>query len=103
MAASRCHGRSGTASRRGARANRIQKRDEREPDARRRACPLSVSQFIVLLRFPKKSRHYVAGSALCKNGTGGPPPRTKKTAGARRKAPAGLVRGNPDLSAGPKA
>src|ERR1017187_1532907 len=29
------------------------------------------------------------------------PPARKKTAGARRKAPAGLVRGNSDLSAGP--
>src|ERR1019366_967802 len=48
MATSRCHGRCGTASRRGARSDRIQESDESKPDSRRRASPLSVSQFIFL-------------------------------------------------------
>src|ERR1039458_5950001 len=48
MATSRCHGRCGTASRRGARSDRIQESDESKPDSRRRASPLSVIQFIFL-------------------------------------------------------
>src|ERR1039457_4245961 len=67
MAASRCHGRSGTASRRGARANRVQESDESKPDSRRRASPLSVSQCIFLdsgplglLTHPQRSVEVIA-------------------------------------------
>src|ERR1017187_4191241 len=87
------------------RASSHRRRSSASPAGKRRLRATeseTVSVMLVVLL-----RVYVVGASIWNTGspasTGAPEagPPEKKTAGARRKAPAGLVRGNSDLSTGP--
>src|ERR1035441_3811533 len=88
------------------RASSHRRRSSASPAGKRRLRATESETVSVMLMV--LLRVYVVGSDVCNAGSpastgaseAGPPAR-KKTAGARRKAPAGLVHGDSDLSAGP--